>query len=567
MKTKIKYMVALLLCAMSVTACFKDKGDYDYTNINQLTIDTVGFAAKGLAFSSTWPMYRVELGDEVTLDEGFELNVTYGNRSLDHLQYAWILSPYPYQQTTQGNELVWPSVDTICRTKILQWKVENLEPYPKMYNLTFMAHDTQTGDKAYYQFTGNIWFDAVGAISGIYVLSEYDGNTDIDIYKTDRYLLTTTNTGVLPTIEKQKFSQVHGAPINGKPLYINTRSQNFYVFTDQDALLLNYQSGLQIMQRKESMFTQMPEQWNPQVFNARAASAVSNCGMLINDGKLYAFFAETGESTPQFSPALSTIDGKDYQLDNYIAINVYRSSAGRHITVFYDKKNNCYRPYYNGARSTIGAFQCDPNSKLDITNITGRVITTMTTGSNRIFSFIEQDDPDNSGQKLYYLYKLNFYSLQSGPTTDFVDGTPVNMSACPDIAKATMFASNNDGNAFIYATDKAVYGVGPNSSSTNPTWHLIHTLEAGEEVTMLQTSWKMGWPNSADILWIGIWNESANEGTLVEYKINTTTGKPYEQTDLANDPVGIGYPDLPHPFVTKGFGKIKQLATSSGLNL
>lgn len=565
MSNLIKYIIpVILLSLLTFTSCYDDKGNYDYHGIDELTIDTIGMAAAGYPNSSTWPIGGLRIGESVTAEQNFKFNVSYGNKGTDKLKYAWIMTKWNYQQVQQGLEWVWPQADTICRTQQLEWTVTDVEP-TVLYWIRFMAWDPETKVKAFYDL-GSVAFASEGAMRGLYVLSEYNGMTDIDIYTTPRGVIANfhDNNTDEPTVRSKVYSSVHGRMLDGKPAFIrnfsstiNSNYNSYFVFTDQDAVLLDYQTGLQIMQKKEQFFFSQPTNWNPQnlaYFTNPARVA------LINDGKFYSIILQADDGV-RFPSQLSEVTGKDYRLSSFIAPNTYSATAAGHLTVVFDELNNCYRPYYNAGKSTLGTFVSNPEASLDVAKIKGRVMASVGTSNYRHYSLVEEEDSETASKR-YTLYQLNFRTLTSSETTTFVERV-INVSNCPDIANAKYFSSTGSGNAFFYATDTKVYSIAAASSTTAPNYYLIHECAAGEVVTAMRASWGAGYPFAENLFWIGTWNEGKQEGYMNEYLINCISGRAYTADEFGSfDWNGIPaaallYPDQPYPYKVGGFGKIK----------
>ena len=125
----------------------------------------------------------------------------------------------------------------------------------------------------------------------------------------------------------------------------------------------------------------------------------------------------------------------------------------------------------------------------------------------------------------------------------------IDLSGCEDIMNAKKFCSNTSGYAFYYYTDKGVYSFSASSGETVS--HQVYACEAGEEVTSIYIygSAGGGWPTSDCILWIGVWNNSTQDGKLVQFEMDVNYGIPTSMWGPM-----FGAPD--NPLITTGWGKI-----------
>ena len=95
----MKYNAYLLVfCMLLLSSCFKDKGNYDYTDINDITIGDKGFAADTI--------YNVRANvDRLTITP--ELNFSLDPEEKGSYKYEWVAvgtQKYPGERFVLGNE-------------------------------------------------------------------------------------------------------------------------------------------------------------------------------------------------------------------------------------------------------------------------------------------------------------------------------------------------------------------------------------------------------------------------------------------------------------------------------
>ena len=168
------------MLALLPSACSEDDGNYSYLSDEEagvITIDTVGIENKYVLSYSLTPGQHVE----------FEPRVSY--KYPERLRYSWYyltLNNYQYLPVQQGNSLVYPPADTICHTKKLDWTVDL---NPGQYRFFLMAEDTITGMKGFYQAGNYTTVASGGTLSGLYLLTERDGQTDLEVFTSGLMLI------------------------------------------------------------------------------------------------------------------------------------------------------------------------------------------------------------------------------------------------------------------------------------------------------------------------------------------------------------------------------------------
>ncbi len=105
-KMKIKNIIFLgvLLILVLLPSCYKDEGNYDYVDVEELEIDTTGMNANDQNY------FNVYVGDTLVITP----NLDFGDS--DNLTYEWLLFDYPYEAVAVGNSTEYPAPDTIPTT-------------------------------------------------------------------------------------------------------------------------------------------------------------------------------------------------------------------------------------------------------------------------------------------------------------------------------------------------------------------------------------------------------------------------------------------------------------------
>ena len=84
-----------------------------------------------------------------------------------------------------------------------------------------MAEDSVRGLKAYFQMSNYAIIYTEGIFDDLYLLTEYDGETDIDVYTSELMLIYTGD-----SVVHRYYSQTTGQTIPGKPRFIHGRARS-----------------------------------------------------------------------------------------------------------------------------------------------------------------------------------------------------------------------------------------------------------------------------------------------------------------------------------------------------
>ena len=525
-----------LLCALGLVgallaSCSQDDGNYDYLPDEEvskivLTVDSA-LTPNMYQFQNLMPGGEVEIHMKV--------RYAYAER----LQYRWFYLKTNYNQYRAeqiGNEMVYPPADTIFYEKDLKW---TCDLNPGTYKLYCQATDPVNGMKAYWSEGSYFVVKSAGQQGGLYLLSERDGQTDIEVFTSDLMLIY----GGQVALPKFYSSNHGGQYLEGKPRFIRgthsgKASKNAYlVATDKNLYRLN-SDGLVTMNTWEDMFYTTPA-----VFNPQKSFYTNNCDFLLNDGKLHVIYANQPNDLRFSEPVAG-----DYEAYPFLMINTrttWRPVEGAIDAwqVVYDEKNKAFRPYFSGASSVSNFKSTVDTAYVDANKVPGDVKAVFQGGGNYtcVVTYV-------SGKP--YLYRYCFYNkVDNGDLSAEGARSVIDLSGCEDIQNATRFASNTTGFAFYYATPKGVFSFSASSGET--TSHEVYKCEAGEEISCIY-AWGSaggGWPTSDCAFFIGVWNEGKKDGKLVQYEVDVNYGIPTSMWGPM-----FGAPD--NPVVTTGWGKI-----------
>jgi len=518
-----------LLCVLGVS-CSQDDGNYDYLPDEQvseikLSVDTT-LTKNEYLLSSLMP------GDTVH----FYLKADYAYA--DRLQYRWfVLKTYYniYRAEQVGNEMVYPPADTIYYERDLHWECNLL---PGTYFFYCQAYDPVTGMKGYWTTGGYSTVESAGTRGGLYLLTERDGQTDIEVFSSDLMLIY----GGLECTYNY-YSSSMGHYLEGKPLFIQgthtgKASKNGYLVATDKNLYRLAADGMATVNTWDDMFYTTPD-----VFNPQTSFYTNNCDFLINDGKLHVIYANQPNDM-KFSEPIAG----NYKAFPFLMRNTYTTwrpveGAISAWQVIYDEEHHCFRPYYSQSTSMSAFKTTIDDAYVDANNVPGDVKAVFQGGGNYtcVITVIGG---------VPYLYRYCFYNVvDNGDLSAEGARSIIDLSGCQDILNAKKFCSNTSGFAFYYYTDKGVYSFSASSGET--TSKVVYECEPGEQVSAIY-AWGSaggGWPTSDCALWIGVWNEGQKDGKLIQYEMDVNYGIPNSMWGPM-----FGAPD--NPVITTGWGKI-----------
>ena len=526
----LRYIIPVMVALLAFTACYNDDGNYNY--LTEEEVGVIQFDTTGLSAELSTLSYGLEPNEHINV----HVNVKYPHP--ERLRFRWFyltLTDFQYKPVQDGNALVYPKGDTISYKQVLDWTC-NLKP--GQYRFYCMAEDSVSGQKAYYAVNQSyIVVSSEENVGGLYLLTERDGNTDIEVYQSDLMLIYGNE------CKYQYYSKLKGHTLPGKPRFIRgtttgkTIKDGYLVATDQGLYRLAA-DGMETINDWNTMFYNTPEKFNPQ-----KSFFTNNCDFLLNDGKLHVLYANMSNDVKYSDPIAG-----DYEAAPFLMINT--TTTWRPVTgainawqVFYDKKNKKFRPYYSQGTAVSNFKSTVNDATVDANNVSGDVKAVFQGGGNYTCVITNIDN-------VPYLYRYCFYNVVDNGNLSAAGAESIkDLSGCTGIQNAKLFASNTNGYAFYYATDKAVYSFSASSGSS--TSNTIYECSANEEVTAMY-SWGSsggGWPTSDCILWIAVWDKQKQEGKLLQYEMDINYGTP---TSMWGPMFGAE----DNPTITTGWGRI-----------
>ena len=535
----------VLTLTTTTTSCMRDEGNYVYTEVFPIVIDTLGLVGHDTIHISTFTNTAFNLAPGDTLR--FKPIIRFDG---DHsqLEFRWFVRTQipAYTQVQVGADMRWPAADTIWRGQELNWIADLPVAW---YRANLMVHDPITGLRTFRTF--DIRIQSPGSVGTRLVMLTYaNGQTDIELYASS---LGQTMTGTPSTqppdgdyedwgiwVSHNHFSRIHGEKIPGKPIFVGRANPAepagtgnvYYVFTDQTALALNH-DGLPIMMDWGGMFFQTPNVKNPQ-----SLLWMGNRQFIVNDGQLHVLYTNQPNDR-RFSAPI----GGDYYAHPFLMRNSgvsWGQTLGAHQIIF-DKLSYSFRPWFPRS-PTIGQFSpTSPDAVVDANNLGGIPRAILEIDGGWVICVMHINGNDS-------LFVFNFSHADVGNFSAPMGLRSRRAINCPEIANAQFFTSSISGGsrAFFYATTERVFSYGLESGQATPL--LIHEVEPGQEITYIFQGRGGGFPRAGRMIFIAVWCNNTNQGKIIEYAVVTLDGT-------------INYPIIttlrhPNPAITGGFGRI-----------
>jgi hypothetical protein len=189
---KIFYILFALVVSAAFTSCYSDKGNYDYTDLDSLSIEI------------PYTTYNAALGGKLQISP----TVTTVIDNSD-LSYYWeVLCNY---RVTGSYDKFLP----FAKGKDLDYTIALNDTMPTMQTYTMRLHVVQNSlQRDFYSSTFTVTF--VGHTTGLIVLHGNDTQSDIGLVRANEFMATSSSTVDEVTVQPYFWSAVNGSKIPGK---------------------------------------------------------------------------------------------------------------------------------------------------------------------------------------------------------------------------------------------------------------------------------------------------------------------------------------------------------------
>lgn len=212
---KTLYKAVFFMAVILVWSCEKDKGNYDYTEKEIITVE---------GLETNYPI--------ITGRDNISIDPVVSSNKEGELEYLWGI----YETNVQGYT---PVMDTIGRAKKIDYAVNRTA---KDWFLVLRVTNKRTGYAQYFNTTLHVGTEFT---RGWYVIKDENNKTDLDLFLTPQNIIPTSKRENIYSLMNGKkldgnavmlrFFSDYKAPLNGT--YGNTRS--LFLVSDQDAAVAN----------------------------------------------------------------------------------------------------------------------------------------------------------------------------------------------------------------------------------------------------------------------------------------------------------------------------------------
>lgn len=509
----LRSIILLVVACTGLWACYDDKGNYDYRELDEIVIDSSGGMVQ-----ANYSIARMEVLD-IPLKVYYKGKLVNGAEAqFPELEFNWVV----YQK---GSETPIAERDTIAGQIELKMPVELEE---KDWELVFTVANKQTDTREFMKFGLKV----NSALSeGWMVLYERDGKTDIGLI-VDKL--------IAPNVTKEKtwvdmYSTFNDTPLEGMPvrlLYsVSTSPQVVVAVTDKDMVGLDPSSFSKLYSFGD-MFWTTPSVAAPDYYTA----FFNKRELVMNDGKVHTVnFSTSGSNrTNLFFGVPCT--GEYGRLANWCA-NMSSAYSG----VVYDRENQKFMCIKSNQTVVTGLPAQSAGIAFDC-NAVGLELVMSDYGWNHYEYVVMKDEREH-----YYLLAADFCSFM---TQNMIGVGKYDMANCKGLSEGiSSITAGYKGEIFYYAAGSNVYLYDYKSSNTSgdPVWEDPN----GDKVTCIRLqkyyqgamSLANTPPNACEVLYIATYNEQSGKGTVYQLRVNPSSGAVDKSSEK--------------PFY--GFGKVKDM--------
>ncbi len=260
-----KFIIFGILFAIGFCSCYKDKGNYDYDEIFEITIDSLQESYHCYALIDT-----LRIAPEI-----YPQNVEY--------EYWWGV-----YENIEGMGIA-PKLDTICYTCHLEYPISLA---PGNYGLIFSAKEKTTGIAQIVDCSLTV---ETALSTGWYVLRTQDGVTDLDLFTaTDKIenVIASNNNGKNLKGEACALSHIsaYRAWDEGTSSYANTNT--LFALSDEDMVAIRIHDGI-VVRTFDELFYEVPTVAAPSdifgglidIYAINAGKIYTIYNMMVNSGR------------------------------------------------------------------------------------------------------------------------------------------------------------------------------------------------------------------------------------------------------------------------------------------
>lgn len=485
-------LLVVSLLAIFLVACYDDKGNYAYSEINEMTVDTVGKQTQ-------FDVFQFDVLD-IPVDIQFALETVPD----EDMEYRW---------TIFNNAVVGVITAEVIGTERDLHTVIRQPSSATSYSLVLDAKNKKSGVATQMTYTVNITSPVV---SGLVVLHTDGNESDIDYIATPR---------AVPEINASRhvrnaYFAANNSKISGTPTFVgavrvNWQAVNSVYIGTQEELYKVSGKDFKLEYLSDELFLVKPAVADFQAFLSLDHSG--NSQFLINNGQMHDIKNQYSYEY-QFSYALEANEALGaVDLAPFLYIpnsSVYTIDFD---AVCYDRlgKRFVIRPKNYQPTAKISPFASQASGIFDVNDIDMDILWFERGYQDYGYAVFK----DDAGARWLYIADFNKAMDNSMALAKH------EMTALPGVADARFYSTGSRGAVFLYATEKDIYSF--DYAGSREAVKINEPFGANEVITAMKVYKPYATTNrlnEADgmLLYVATWD--GTEGRLYEFSLNETNG-------------------------------------------
>jgi hypothetical protein len=496
MKNYIKLFLLIGMGAVTLNACYKDKGNYDYTILDKVVVDTANLGVQ--------ETYALERYETLRIAPKLRINdqeITDLAKIKDEYVFSWSI----YQSITGGTV---HTRDTLSHELTLEAPITKPSG---SWNLVLSVKNLKTQVETYQKFI----VEVSEAISdGWLVLYEKEGNSDVGLIVDERSKVGATKTRVLTDLIKNS----NGKALEGKPVAVlhsatALNSREVLVASEKDIQAFN-QSDFALLFQFNNLFYNSP--------SVRAIKGITTNNArketIINNNKIHLANFTLGNALDRsvyFGPALS---------GNYGDLAPWNPKfvAQGYDAVAYDQTNK--------------KFVYSVSGSMMVTDLPAQASTAEWNPSDVGLDFVAADYgfPNTPLANEYMIMKdaTNTYLLTANFASTVASGIAqkkYDITSLPGTKQISAMAASSTGAYILYGATNNLYAFRYQINNAEKVW----SAPTGEQITNVKflkfyhtavNAVKLTPLGGNQYIYVATYNESTKEGKVYNLKIDITNG-------------------------------------------
>ena len=517
MKRYFSIVLGGLTAMLSLVGCYEDKGNYDYRELDVVSIDTVETGI--LSAYSLMRFDHLRLAPKVY----FNGELVDDNQEVP-LDYQWTI--FSSVSGSGANSVI----DTIGNQRVLDTVISRTAG---SYLVQLVAKNRHTGVCQFFRVPVSVSEVLDGGWMVFYERADQPGTSDLALIHNP----WTKNNVTYDKLYANLYEATNGELLEGKPvrclgIAVSLAPGNNYIGLCTDRTLVGVsENGFEKALQFNDFFHDAPDTQAPIWYGEHGSGVMSgqSSEVLINNNQVYTntyvFSAAEGRTT-RFGVAKF-----GEEVGQLAAWNAEIPSTLNYGVIVYDQTYHRFRyAPFNGARLEKFGEQDMEQAAFDVNN-TGMelLLADWGRGSSQGNGLLPYDYLLMVKGDQRYLAVANFSTSSPEDTEIGVGLYPLN-SLCPNITAATTFAASHVGSFVYYGAGQSVYTLAYDSGL--PATEAWTAPSADEEVTCVRimkyyhgTIYGLGRvPQSDNLVHIATWNDKTKEGHVYQYLINPASG-------------------------------------------